>query len=350
MNWDKIEITREGGGEKVLAQAPMIISASRSTDIPAFYADWFFKRMEIGYSAWTNPFNGVKSYVSYENTRFIVFWSKNPRPLIQHLDYLKERNIGTYIQYSLNDYEANGLERGVPSLQYRIDTFKMLVDRLGLGSVIWRFDPMILTDEIRAETLLERVEKIGDQLKGYTEKLVFSYADIASYRRVKSNLEKNNIKYQEWTTCEMDSFAQGLSELNEKWKFTLATCGEKIDLDKYGVVHNKCIDDGLIIRRAYNDEKLMKFLGVQILEGGLIFGVPDDAICLSNGLYAIKTKSNRDSGQRSLCGCIASKDIGEYNTCAHQCEYCYANTSKESAICNFKRHRENPYSETIIGI
>ena len=349
MNWEKIEIIRENG-ENSVAQAPMIISASRSTDIPAFYADWFFKRMEIGYSAWTNPFNGVKSYVSYENTRFIVFWSKNPRPLIQHLDYLKERKIGTYIQYSLNDYEKDGLERGVPSLQYRIDTFKMLVDRLGLGSVIWRFDPMILTDNINADQLLERVEKIGDQLKGYTEKLVFSYADIASYKRVKSNLEKNNIHYLEWTQSEMDAFAQGLSKLNEKWNFTLATCGEKIDLDKYGVAHNKCIDDDLIIRRAYDDSVLMKFLGVKIFEGDLIFGVPDDAICLQNGMYAIKTKSNRDSGQRSLCGCIASKDIGEYNTCAHQCEYCYANTSKESAICNLKRHRENPYSETIIGI
>ncbi|MGI6136152.1 MAG: DUF1848 family protein, partial [Petrimonas mucosa] len=143
MNWDKVQITREGSGEKVFTQAPIIISASRSTDIPAFYADWFFKRMEIGYSAWTNPFNGVKSFVSYENTRFIVFWSKNPRPLIPYLDYLEERRIGTYVQYSLNDYELNGLEKGVPKLQYRIDTFKMLVDRLGLGSVVWRFDPMI---------------------------------------------------------------------------------------------------------------------------------------------------------------------------------------------------------------
>ena len=221
---------------------------------------------------------------------------------------------------------------------------------IGKEKVIWRFDPMILTDEINAETLLERVENIGDQLKGYTEKLVFSYADIAAYKRVKSNLEKNNIHYQEWTQSEMDSFAQGLSKLNEKWQFNLATCGEKIDLDKYGVAHNKCIDDDLIIRRAYDDPTLMKFLGVEILEGELIFGVPESAICVPNGMYAIKTKSNRDSGQRALCGCIASKDIGEYNTCAHQCEYCYANTSKESAICNLKRHRENPYSETIIGI
>lgn len=349
MNWEKVQITKEGNGEVVYAQAPIIVSASRSTDIPAFYADWFFKRMEIGYSAWTNPFNGVKSYVTYNNTRFIVFWSKNPRPLLPYLGYLATRGIGTYIQYSLNDYEANGLEMGVPKLQYRIDTFKMLVDKLGLGSVVWRFDPMILTNDISADDLIERVERIGDQLKGYTEKLVFSYADIATYRKVKANLEKSNIHYKEWTPSEMDIFAQRLSSLNEKWNFTLATCGEKIDLEKHHIAHNKCIDDELIIRRAYSDAKLMKFLGVQIIDGGL-FGVPENSICLPNGQFALRTKSNRDSGQRSFCGCIASKDIGEYNTCIHQCEYCYANTSKQSANENFKRHKNNPFSETIIGL
>ena len=349
MNWEKVQITREGSGEEVFAQAPIIVSASRSTDIPAFYADWFFRRMEIGYSAWTNPFNGVKSFVSYNNTRFIVFWSKNPRPLIPHLDYLKERRIGTYIQYSLNDYELNGLERGVPKLEYRIDTFKMLIDRLGLGSVIWRFDPMILTDEIHTDDLLERIDNIGNQLIGYTEKLVFSYADIVAYRRVKANLDRSNIHYHEWTLSEMDRFAQELSKLNEKWNFTLATCGEKVDLEPYHVVHNKCIDDDLIVRLAYDDDNLMKFLGVQIVESSL-FGVPEGALPLPNGQYAIKTKNNRDTGQRPFCGCIASKDIGEYNTCAHQCEYCYANTSKQSAIDNLRRHLNNPFSETIIGI
>lgn len=349
MNWDKVQITREGNGETVQAQAPIIVSASRSTDIPAFYADWFFKRMEMGYSAWTNPFNGVKCYVSYNNTRFIVFWSKNPRPLIPYFDYLKKRKIGTYIQYTLNDYEQNGLEKGVPKLQYRIDTFKMIVDSLGLNSVIWRFDPMILTDDIHIEDLIRRVENIGDQLKGYTEKLVFSYADIAAYRRVKANLDKNNVHYHEWTASEMDIFANELNKLNEKWGFTLATCGEKIDLNKYHVAHNRCVDDELIIRRAYNDAVLMKFLGVQIVDSSL-FGAPEHGIVLPNGQFAIKTKNNKDNGQRAFCGCIASKDIGEYDTCAHQCEYCYANTSKQSALDNLKRHRDNPYSETITGI
>ena len=134
--WDKAQIIKEDG-TVVEAQAPVIVSASRSTDIPAFYTDWFFHRLKVGYSAWTNPFNGVKSYVSYAKTRFIVFWSKNPKPLLQYIDILKERGIGCYVQYTLNDYEKEGLERGVPSVDERIETFKQLVDRLGKGSVIW---------------------------------------------------------------------------------------------------------------------------------------------------------------------------------------------------------------------
>ena len=98
--WEHTEITVDGKLAK--AQAPIIISASRSTDIPAFYSDWFFDRLEKGYSAWTNPFNGVKSYVSYEKAQFIVFWSKNPRPLLEHLPKLKEKGIKCYIQFPLS--------------------------------------------------------------------------------------------------------------------------------------------------------------------------------------------------------------------------------------------------------
>ncbi len=352
--WGKIEqLTEEG--IIVPMQSPLIVSASRSTDIPAFYADWFFHRLEKGYSAWTNPFNGVKSYVSYENTRFIVFWSKNPRPLIPHLDYLKERNIGCYIQYTLNDYEKEGLERGVPNLSERIDTFKQLVNKLGKGRVIWRFDPLLLTDDISIDTLLSKIEYIGDQLQGYTEKLVFSYADILSYRKVKANLEKSHIPYHEWTEPQMLEFAERLAELNKKWGYTLATCGEKVNLQQFGIDHNHCVDDTLIIRFAYEDKKLMDFLKVKAFPMPVpnLFGesepLPEDAIILPDNTYATHG-DNRDKGQRLFCGCIVSKDIGEYNTCPHLCEYCYANTSKEVAVENWKRHQHHKESETIIGI
>ena len=351
--WTKEDLPKNNG-DVVPMQMPIIISASRSTDIPAFYSDWFFHRMKMGYSAWTNPFNGVKSYVSYRDTRFIVFWSKNPLPLINHLDYLKERKIGYYIQFSLNDYEKEGLERGVPPLVERIDTFKRLVDKFGKGRIIWRFDPMILTDDISVDDLLKKVENIGNQLKDYTEKLVFSYADIFSYRKVKANLEKNKIPYNEWTESQMLEFAERLAALNKKWGYILATCGEKIDLEQFGVKKNRCIDDELIIRLAYEDKVLMDYLKVTIhpMPVADLFGnatpLPSDAIILPNGTYATHG-DNRDKGQRQFCGCIKSKDIGEYNTCPHLCEYCYANTSKETAQRNYRKHCDSPYSETILG-
>lgn len=358
---DKIRITLDSG-VSAEAQAPVIVSASRSTDIPAFYADWFFERLKRGYSAWTNPFNGVTSYVSYRRTRFIVFWSKNPRPLLEHLDSLAERNIGCYIQYTLNDYAAESLEKGVPPLSQRIETFKMLVDKLGKGRVIWRFDPMILTDKISIGDLLEKVKNIGDELKDYTEKLVFSFADIASYRKVKSNLEKNGVNYIEWDEASMNEFASKLSKMNRKrgWNFELATCGEKIDIEQYGIEHNRCVDDDLMIRFAYQDKDLMNFLRVDIRRvqpsAPSIFEefddtptIPAEAIMLTPDIYAVKQKNNRDKGQRQFCGCIVSKDIGQYNTCPHLCEYCYANTSKEIAVANWKRHKLNPDGDIIIG-
>lgn len=352
--WSKIEILTENG-TNVMAQAPMIISASRSTDIPAFYSDWFFHRLRTGYSAWTNPFNGVKNYVSYQNVRFIVFWSKNPKPLLKYIPYLKERNIKCYIQYTLNDYENEQLEK-VPSLQNRIKTFKELSNLLGKNGVVWRFDPMILTDKISIEKLLNKVQNIGDQLKDYTEKLVFSYADIEAYKKVKKNLITNGIHYQEWTEPLMYEFARKLSTMNKErnWGFTLATCGEKINIAKFGIQHNRCIDSDLIAKIAWDDNVLMKFMGIKIQNMPVpdIFGnhivLPENAIILPGHKYFV-SNHKKDPGQRPLCGCMAAKDIGEYNTCPHLCEYCYANVSKELALNNWKRHQDSPYAETITG-
>ncbi|WP_448780702.1 DUF1848 domain-containing protein [Bacteroides congonensis] len=352
--WIKQKLPRENG-ELVDMQVPILVSASRSTDIPAFYADWFFHRLDkVGYSAWINPFNGVKSYVSYQNTRFIVFWSKNPMPLLQYLPILEKRGIKCYIQYSLNDYEEEKLEKNVPSLSQRIETFKQLVNVLGKGHVIWRFDPLILTDKINIYTLLRKIDNIGTQLLGYTEKLVFSFADILSYRRVESNLQKANINYVDWQEWQMREFAQKLSVLNHKWNYELATCGEKIDLTEFGVKKNHCIDDELIIKLAYDDKKLMDYLKVKLfpMPKTSLFGDMEpllkEAIKLPNDMYAIHG-DNKDKGQREFCGCIKSKDIGEYNTCVHGCEYCYANASKDKTTANMLSHKDNPFAETITG-
>lgn len=312
---------RNDNGTEVIAQAPLIISASRATDIPAFYTDWFFRRLEKGYVRWRNPFSGQDRYVSFGNTRFIVFWSKNPAPLLPQLSRLKERGIGCYIQYTLNDYEAEGLEPNVPPLTQRIDIFRRLVDALGPGAVVWRFDPLLLTDQINIDTLLEKIAHIADALVGYTEKLVFSFADIESYKKVSRNLRHSGINYREWDEATMRELASRLLMLNrDSWNFRLATCAERIDLSKYDIGHNRCIDPELISRLA-----------------------PDDSV-LQNFLYNARC----DSGQRKACGCILSKDIGAYNTCPHGCLYCYANTSPASAFENYKKALANPLIDSII--
>ena len=338
MKWKKETITLENG-EKVEAQAPLIISASRSTDIPTFYADWFIKRWEKGYLKWVNPFNGKPLYVTFKNTRVVVFWTKNPKPMFKYLDYMEQNIKYFYFQFTLNDYDKEKFEAKVPSLESRIKTFKELSNRLGKKRVIWRFDPLILTDKIDVEELLKRVKNIGDELKNYTTKLVFSFVDISVYRKVENNLKKDNVNYIEWTLTLMEEFAEGLSKLNKDWNFELGTCSEKINLDKYGIIHNKCIDDDLMIDLWNDDKVLMDFLGVKIEEGDLFN--PRKRI--------IKTKSLKDKGQREDCGCVISKDIGQYNTCPHECNYCYANTSKEIAKKNYKLHLQNPDTETIIG-
>jgi DNA repair photolyase len=240
------------------------------------------------------------------------------------------------------------LEKRVPKVTYRIETFKKLVDKLGKGRVIWRFDPLILTDVITVESLLKKIENIGDQLLGYTEKLVFSFADIENYTKVKNNLSKANINYRNFTQEEMLLFAERLSKLNSKWGYTLATCGEKVDLTQFGVEHNHCVDDKLIVRFGYKSAELMNFLGAEIWQPDIFSSEPQgETIALDNGQFAVIKSNNKDKGQRLFCGCMKSKDIGQYNTCPHMCEYCYANTSKETAIGNYNRHQSNPFHESI---
>lgn len=337
MQWKKESIVLQNG-LRVEAQAPIIISASRSTDIPTFYGNWFVNRWQAGYLKWTNPFNNQPLYVSFKNARVVVFWTKNPKPFMKHLDFLDQHIPNYYFQFSLNDYDKEGYEAKVPSVESRIKTFIELSNRLGKKRVILRYDPLILTDTIDVNELLKRVKNIGDQLRNFTEKLVFSFVDIALYKKVESNLKKEAINYIEWTPKLMDEFAQGLYQLNKEWGLKLGTCSEKIDLEKYNIVHNKCIDDDLMCELFSEDKELMDFLGVE-LEAPNLF---------ETETKLIKKRNLKDKGQREDCGCVMSKDIGQYNTCPHECNYCYANTSKELAKKNYHKYLDNLTSESII--
>jgi DNA repair photolyase len=365
---ERIEITTEAG-ERVIAMAPFVVSASRSTDLPAFYSDWFMRRLgdkEHGYAVWYNPFNQKPVYVSFAKTKVIVFWSKNPKPLMKHLNRLDELGIHYYFQFTVNDYEAEGFERNVPSLEKRIETFKALSDRVGPGRVIWRFDPLIFTPQLTPRVLATRIFNLSKALKGYTDKLVFSFIDVSEYRKVQNNLlkysetlaseyTKDTIQNVQATVEQIEEFCGYMQKMKEYWKtkdwdLTLATCAEGADLASFGIEHNKCIDDALIAREFADDPEVAEFLKPKKRRGSkpAEFDLFGEAPAEPRKVIPItETSMKKDAGQRKECGCVESKDIGMYNTCVHGCIYCYANTTMELAKKNLKRHHDNPHAESI---
>ena len=347
---DKILI-RIDNGEPVEAIAPIIISASRSTDIPAFYAKWFFNRLAKGYCAWYNPFNQQKMYISFERCRVIVFWTKNPAPIIPYLPELDKRGIHYYFQVTLNDYAKEGFEPNVPSVEERVKTFIELSNLIGKERVIWRFDPLVITSDIGPRELLTRIWNVGNRLKGCTDKLVFSFVDVKAYKKVQNNLvketmffTKDDVKNAEANPAQRTEIVEGLAKMRDSWhrggwNVEMATCAEDIDLEAYGIHHNRCIDGELMKRIFADDRELVYYLHTLKWPERDMFGeVPP---------IPQKQKNVKDTGQRKICGCMASKDIGMYDTCRHFCVYCYANTSKEAVLRNARAHNDD--SESITG-
>lgn len=335
MKWTGTQIQTRKGLQKAIA--PEIISASRSTDIPAFYSEWFINRLREGYVKWVNPFNQRPQYVSFEKARVIVFWSKNPRPLIPFLPEIEARGLYYYLQYTLNDYEDEGLEPGVPPLKERIATFAAISERIGKERVIWRFDPLVLLQGLDVDGLLNKVKRLGDAIASHTTKLVFSFGDISLYRKVQNNLNMAGIKYLEFDQEAMIQAASGIANLCRRWGISAATCAEPIDLSSFGIGHNKCIDDELILRISNGDPVIRQLLSSESVNG-------QESIFISSKRTK---KSLKDTGQRRACGCVLSKDIGQYNTCPHLCAYCYANTSEKIVRRNLMR--ASATGESIIG-
>ena len=337
-------------GERVEATAPIIISASRSTDIPAFYAKWFFNRLTKGYCAWYNPFNQQKMYISFEKCRVVVFWTKNPTPIMSYLPELDKRGIHYYFQVTLNDYTKEGFEPNVAPVEERVKTFIDLSKQIGKEKVIWRFDPLIITPDLKPRDLLKRIWNVGNMLKGYTNKLVFSFVDVKTYRKVQNNLvketkffTKEDVENAEANQIQRIEIVEGLKKIceawhKEGWNIQMATCAEDIDLESYGIEHNRCIDGELMKRIFTEDKELVYYLHTLKWPEKDLFGeIPP---------IPAKIKNVKDAGQRKICGCMVSKDIGMYNTCRHFCVYCYANTSKELVLKNKERHSDE--SESII--
>lgn len=206
--------------------------------------------------------------------------------------------------------------------------------------------------ELSPREILQRVWNLGNQLKNYTDKFVFSFIDVNNYKKVQRNLVKETslfseetIEKSEFSVAQMDEIAEGLMKIRDRWelegrKISMATCAEEIDFKKYGIDHNRCIDGELMKQLFPEDAELIHYLNYgKLPDKNALFAEEFGQIPLPMGKL-------KDKGQRKICGCMISKDIGIYNTCSHFCTYCYANTSKATVIKNRKLHNEN--SESII--
>lgn len=285
----------------------MIVSVSRRTDIPAYYSDWFFHRLEEGYVLTKNPMNPKQQKRVELNSNDVdcfVFWSKNPAPLLKHINKLSE--YGYYIQFTLNDY-PNEIEPNLPVLTGRTDTFKRLAEIIGPHRMVWRYDPILITPSYSADKHIETFGSIAHDLSGYTHKCVFSYFDY--YTCNKKAADSRHIK--ELSADEKLYIANQIAPLAQNAEIELSTCCEDISLEQYGIAHASCIDPKIIAQCAKHPVRITS-----------------------------------DKNQRKNCGCAASIDIGAYDTCPAGCIYCYATHSKLAVMKNISTH--DPESHTLI--
>lgn len=270
---------------------PMIISASRRTDIPNYYSHWFYNRIKEGYLYVRNPMNPhqvSKIILSPETIDCMVFWTKNPEPMIPRLDELRAYHY--YFQFTLTGY-GKEIEPGVPhKKETMLSTFQKLSQTIGSQKVIWRYDPILFTDTYTLKYHLQAFEQIASALEGYTHRCVISFVD--TYAKNKKSLQQ--LHAYDLKDSELLGFAKALADIAHSKGLTVGSCGEAADLSGCGIEHNCCIDQKLI-----------------------------EEIC------GYKIKGSKDKNQRRECGCMESVDIGAYDTCKNGCLYCYANYSRE---------------------
>jgi DNA repair photolyase len=287
----------------------MIISASRRTDIPNYYSEWFFNRLKEGYVLVRNPMNMSqvsKISLSPDVVDGVVFWTKNPVPMLERLKEL--RRYTYYFQFTLNPY-GKDVEPNVPSKNdVIIPSFRKLSRKIGKERVVWRYDPILFNERYTMEYHVKYFKALAAKLCAYTEKCTVSFLDF--YRKTERNTK--HLKLIDPPLEQKIELMQKFSEIAREFGLSLDTCAENIDLDRFGIKRASCVDK----------ERFERLLGAKLIV-------------------------EKDKNQRPECGCVTSIDIGAYNTCKNGCYYCYANYSMRTVMVNY--HNHNPLSPLIIG-
>ena len=283
----------------------MIISASRRTDIPAFYGEWFINRLKAGYLLVRNPFNPQQVRrvdLTSETLDGIVFWTKDPATLLPYLDEIDAMGFIYYFQFTLTSYGPD-MEPHLRPKQEILRSFIDLSRRVGSSRVLWRYDPIVFNSEMDCDYHIRIFTHLCQQLSGYTDQVIISFVDL--YR----GIAKTGIR--EATAPEIANTAEALARIAKAQGIEIAACCETHDLSVYGISKASCIDQSRIAS-----------LG-------------------DSGMPGWQQRSLREG-----CGCAASVDVGAYNTCLHGCIYCYATRSLQSAARNHQRH--DPLGEHLL--
>lgn len=285
----------------------MILSVSRRTDVPRYYFDWFLQRLREGYALVRNPMNQrqvSRVPLSREVVDCIVFWTKDPQPMLGRLEELS--GFPYYVQFTLNPYGPE-IESGLRPKAALLDTFIALSRAIGPERVVWRYSPVLLNATYTREAHLRFFEETAAALQGYTRQCKLSFLDV--YERIRTNMKKLGVgETEEAVQLEM---ARRLREIAAGYGIRLSACGNP-RLPAVGIPPAKCVDDALIGRLLGEELHLRK-----------------------------------DPGQRAECSCVVSVDIGAYNSCPHGCAYCYANISE--AGVQRTREKYDPLSPLLCG-
>ncbi len=288
----------------------MLISASRRTDIPACYPQWFLNRMREGFALVPNPRNLrqlSRVSLSGEEAEGIVFWTKNPLPLFPYLDELEGFGIPFGFQFTITPY-GRDIEPNLPAKKELLKAFCTLSKRLGPEKMVWRYDPVILSEHWTVRRHLKAFTEMAKELAGQTRRCVFSLLDW--YQKLPP--EGKALASHLWTEEEIKEIAEGLSGIARQYGMTLSACCEEFDFSRFGVVREACISEPF---------------------AEAVVGAP--------------IRGKKDAGQRKGCSCIQSADIGIYDSCLNGCLYCYANASRQAVLQNAANHQSS--SPTLVG-
>jgi hypothetical protein len=278
-----------------------VISASRRTDIPAFYMPWLMNRLRAGSASYPNPFSHQIYTVSLrpEEVHSIVFWSKHFGPLLPHIDELEKRGYRFYCHYTITG-APRLLEPHVPDWQHSVRVFRDLATRTSPCHVQWRFDPILFTDELDTGFYAGRFRALAAALEGVTRRCYFSFA--AFYGKVQGRLRRAGIRHIDLPLEEKQALVETLADIADDCGITLHACCQDALLNPR--VHKAhCVDSDLLAE-----------------------------------LFPDRPPVSALRPTREECGCFASRDIGVYDSCPYGCLYCYANRGHDTAVTHFRAH------------